>query len=192
MPARRALDVLDRQRGRRHADADRRAQRRVLAGHRDRRRDRRRRHADPRGEPARDVRRRGQRRIAFLLRIELAERRQVVVVRGRDEPVAGDLGDDRRDVVAAAGGARRGDSSVHRLGDRVRLRHEQRERRIADEAVQTVAAQQHAIAAAQLDDRQRRLDIVADAERLQDRRRPRSLGLSWRCGRPRAAPTDSD
>ena len=58
-----------------------RAQDRVLAGHRDRRRDRR-----ACGRPIRAASRRatydvdGQRRIALLLRIELAERRQIVVV----------------------------------------------------------------------------------------------------------------
>ena len=88
---------------------------------------------------------------------------------GRDQAVAADLAHDRGDVVAAAGRARRGDQQLHRLGDGVGLRQQERERRIADQAVQAVAAQEHAIAAAQLDDRQRRLDVVADAERLQDR-----------------------
>src|SRR5688572_26895659 len=151
--ARRALD-LDGQRGCRHANPDPRAQHRVLAGDRDRRRDRRRRDADPRGESARDVRRRRQRGIAFALRIELAKLREIVVAACRREAIAVDLAHDRRDVVGAACRARRGDEQLHRFADRVRVREQQRERGITDEAVQTVAAQQHAIALAQIDDRE--------------------------------------
>jgi hypothetical protein len=50
----------------------------------------------------------------------------------------------------------------------MRRRQQQRECRITDEPVQTIAAQQHAIAGAQLDDRERRLDIRR-RRRLQDR-----------------------
>src|ERR1043165_686244 len=68
--ARRAVHILDRQRGVRHPHADPRAQDRMLPGHRNGRWNGRGRQPDLRGEPARDVRRRGQSGVALFLRIE--------------------------------------------------------------------------------------------------------------------------
>src|SRR4029078_10504283 len=84
--ARRTVDVLlGRQRGRRQPDPDVRAQHRVLAGDRNRGWNGRGRDADPRGQPACDVGGRRQGRVALLLRVELAEGRQVVLTAGRQE-----------------------------------------------------------------------------------------------------------
>ena len=84
----------------------------------------------------------------------MAERKPVVLVGGRDESLATDLRDDRGDVVRSARRTRGGDEQRDRRRDRVRFRHQDPDRRIADEAVQAVAAQENTVALAQLDDRQ--------------------------------------
>ena len=71
-------------------------------------------------------------------------------------------------AAAAVERARRRDEEPHRVADGVGQREEERERRIADEPVQPVAAQEHAVAAPQRDDRERGLDVVSDAERLEE------------------------
>ena len=82
-----------------------------------------RRDADPRREPARDVRGRGQRRIALLLRIELAERRQVVVVERRRSAASPRTSHTIAVMLSVPPAARAAaTSSAHRLGRRCAAR----------------------------------------------------------------------